>query len=67
MAEIEFADGKQVVDDVYAPAIAEITKDHPERFPFKDVMSKIGDWFTKDLIRREQRKILGGHLGRFGL
>jgi len=67
MAEIQFADGKQVVDDAYAPAISELTSGHPERFPFRDVMDRIGSWFEKDFLRREQRRIVGDHLSRFGL
>lgn len=66
MAEVQFLDGKFVVDDVYVGPIKEATNGSPERFPFKDVMKSLGDVFTKDYLRRAQAKVVGDHLRRFG-
>lgn len=65
--EVTFADGKRVVDDAYLTPIRDVTGGHPERFPYADVMRRLGDWFAKDLIRRQAGSILSDHLRTFGL
>jgi len=62
MAEIQFLDGKFVVDDVYVGPIKEATNGAPERFPFKDVMKSLGNVFTKGYLRKAQSKIIADHL-----
>jgi hypothetical protein len=65
--EIAFADGKFVVDDLYAGPIGKVTDGHPERFPFKDVMDRVSEYFTKDRIREFSNAVMRDHLSQFGL
>lgn len=66
MAEIEFADGQRVVDDVYVEPIHRVTDGSPERFPFQVVMDKLGDAFLKDRLRAHQAAVVREHLRQWG-
>lgn len=61
MAEIEFADGRRVVDDVYVEPINKVTEGLPERYPFKDVMSRLGSFVEKDILRKVQSEVIREH------
>lgn len=61
MAEIEFADGKRVVDDAYVEPINEVTEGSPERFLFRDVMSRLGNFVEKDILRKAQAAAIREH------
>jgi hypothetical protein len=65
--EIQFADGKFVVDDIYVGPIGEATNGHPERFPLKDAMARMNEFFGKDLLRRAQSRATSDHLRIHGL
>ena len=61
MAEIEFSDGKRVVDDVYVGPINEVTEGSPERFPFSEAMARIGDFVERDILRKAQADAIREH------
>jgi hypothetical protein len=66
--EIEFADGKRVVDSPFVPSIMQATDGKPERFTFKDAMQlankSFGQVTGKDLMKRAG---VGDHLRRYGI
>jgi hypothetical protein len=59
--EIEFADGKFVVDDVYAGPIREATNGDPSRYTFKHAMKLVGPVLGKDVLRRAQSQVISDH------
>jgi len=61
MAEIQFADGKRMVDDVYVSAINEATEGSPERYPFGDVMKRITKFVERDILRKAQTDVIREH------
>lgn len=61
--EIQFADGKRVVDREYVGPIREATNGAPERFTFKDAMSRIGRVFEKNHLRAVQEQVIRSHFG----
>lgn len=66
-SEIVFADGPQVVDEVYVTPIQRVTDGHPERFPFADVMKRVSDYWTRDHIRQVGARVIREHISQFGL
>ena len=66
MAEIEFADGRKVVDDVYVEPINQVTDGAPERFTFQTVMGRLGDFVSKDILRQAQKSIISEHMKQWG-
>ena len=66
MAEIEFADGKRVVDDVYVAPIQEVTNGEPARYPFQTVMNRISTFVEKSFLREAQKNIVSEHLKKWG-
>lgn len=65
MAEIEFRDGKTVIDDVYVAPIMEATNGAPERFLRKDALRMIGRFVERDHIRNFQRQFILGHFDKW--
>lgn len=61
MAEIEFADGKRVVDDAYAEPINEVTEGSPERFTFSEAMARISDFVERGILRKAQADVIREH------
>ena len=61
MAEIAFADGKFVVDDVYVTPIHEATEGVPGNFTYAEAMKRIGRVFEKRILREAQARIIGDH------
>jgi hypothetical protein len=61
MAEIEFADGTRVVDDIYVEPINEVTEGSPQRYPFGEVMKRIGNFVERDILRNAQRTAIREH------
>lgn len=66
MAEITFADGTQVVDDVFVEPINRATDGAPERFPFKVVMDRVTDFVAKDHLRKVQQDVIREHFRQWG-
>lgn len=66
MAEIQFADGKRVVDDIYVGPINEATNNQPQRFTFQSVMDRLGPAFEKQYLRKVQRDVIGRHFRTWG-
>lgn len=61
MAEIEFADGKRVVDDIYVEPINEVTDGSPERYPFGEVMRSIGKFVERGVLRKAYTDVIREH------
>lgn len=59
--EIEFSDGKFVVDDAYAGPIREATDGDPSRFTFKEAMKLVGPVLGKEVLRRAHSEIIRDH------
>lgn len=59
--EIEFSDGKYVVDDVYAGPIQEATNGDPSRFTFKEAMKLVGPVLGKEVLRQAQQTVIRDH------
>ena len=66
MAEIEFADGKRVVDDVYVEPINEVTEGSPERFTFQQAMDRIGRFVERSFLREAHKNVLSEHFEQWG-
>lgn len=66
MAEVEFADGKRVVDDVYVEPILKVTNGAPERYPFQRVMDLINGFVEKGILRRAQQDVIREHFNQWG-
>jgi len=64
--EIDFADGRFVVDRVYVAPINEITDSHPERFTFKDAMKMVGPLLGRQYVRQAFDGMIRDHLSRYG-
>lgn len=66
--EIEFSDGKFVVDAPFVGLISKATDGHPERFTFKDAMQLATKAFGRvtgtDLMKQAG---VTEHLRRFGI
>jgi hypothetical protein len=61
MAELQFADGKFVVDEAYVGPLKEVCGGETQRFPFKDAMKRLGPAFEKELLRNVQRDVIASH------
>ena len=61
MAEIQFADGKQRVDDPIAGPLLQVTNGAPERFTFADAMKLFSRWQEKQILRDTQSRIIREH------
>jgi hypothetical protein len=66
MAEIEFADGKRVVDDIYVEPIQQVTDGAPERFAFQWVMDRISKFVEKSILREAQKSVIEEHFRQWG-
>jgi hypothetical protein len=65
MAEIQFADGKSMIDDIYVAPIMEATNGAPERFLRKEALRMIGRFVERNHIRAFQRDFIRSHFGRW--
>jgi hypothetical protein len=63
--EIQFADGKRLVDAIYAGPIRQATDGVPERYTFQQAMDRIGDVFTKRILRSAQERVIRSHFRRW--
>lgn len=66
MAEIEFADGKRVVDEAYVEPIHQVTDGAPERFTFERAMKAVTNFVEKDVLRRAQSDAIKEHFRQWG-
>ncbi len=66
MAVVQFADGEQVVDDVYVEPIMKETNGSPERFAFGDVMARLSTFVERGILRDVQKKVISEHLRTWG-
>jgi hypothetical protein len=66
-SEIQFADGKFVVDDIFAGPIMEATGRHPERFPYQEALKLMNGVFGRDMLRRAQSRAQSDHLRIHGI
>lgn len=66
MAEIQFADGVKVVDEVFVAPIHEATGGEPERYPFQDVMNRVNKFVEKNILREASQSVIKEHFRQWG-
>lgn len=64
--EMEFSDGKFVVDTPLAAVIRRATDGHPEKFTFRDAQALIGPQMAGDVFRNAISRVKADHLRTFG-
>lgn len=65
--ELQFADGKFVVDDVFVAPIREATRGHPERFPYQSALKMMNGVLSKNFLKGVQGRVTSNHLRIHGL
>ena len=66
VTEIQFADGKRVVDDAYVAPIHEVTNGEPERYPVQSVMDRVNGFVERSILREAQSNVLKEHFRQWG-
>lgn len=64
--ELDFADGKRVVDQPYADQILAATHGSPEGVTFKRAMQMINHLPMRNLLRSVERQVFKEHFRQFG-
>jgi len=67
VAEIEFSDGKRLIDDPLVGPIKQATDGAPESFTFKDAMKRLNKVNERNFLREARGKIVREHLDTWGL
>lgn len=66
MAEIQFADGRQMVDDIYVVPIIEVTDGAPQTVTFDEAMKRLSRFLEDRIVRDAFRDTIRGHLRQWG-